>query len=167
MAIGFFTTAGDNERATKRNLSRFIRKFGPLFAISLFLPFLIFLLINTPPSRLSSQAGDKQLRLWLEPASVQTYVNQPVRFSVIADTTSEATVIHSINLEFFAEAQLQLSVNQISQQQLFSGRRVIGEVTATPTRTGNFELNILKDSVMTNETNLQVFTSPATIQVIQ
>ena len=156
-----------NETASRRNLSRFIRKFGPIFALALFLPFLLFFAINPPRLGLTPQASGQELRLWFEPASIATTPGVPVTLSLIADTGSESTVIHSLKVGITPKQNLSITPAEVSYEAPFSGRIIVGQIQVTPAFKGNFTIDILRDKIRLNKPDIKIFVSSANMIVSQ
>jgi hypothetical protein len=150
----------------KPSLQHILRKFFPLFAIAAFLPFLLFFAMNTVDYDITSRANQESvLRVWYEPTAIVLAPGEKMTLSIVAHYESENQQVHSFAAHIPSVSGLRLSSTEISYAPPFRGKVVVGEVEVTGLTLGSYSLDIPKESIKTSIEDLEVITSPATIDV--
>lgn len=165
--MDFHLVTAQNQSHSSKPSFYFLKKFLPLFAIALFLPFLLFFTMNSRSFNLASRAdSSNDLRIWIDPSSYQMRVGETVSLRVMATTSRETDLMHSINLIIPEVEGLTVNPVNINYPQAFSGKVVLGTITVSAIRSGNYTFEIPTQAVSTGVPNAHITTSPANIEVL-
>jgi len=145
---------------------KFLRLFLPFFLLAAVLPVFMFLVFRPPDFSFLTQADqDIKLRLWIEPSTVVTKVNENVKIDIVAFYEAESKLIPWVSFSLFSDPSVSLEKSQIKYSNPFRGRVVVDTLFLTASKVGTFSVSIPSEQVTTQDDSLKVITSPATIIV--
>lgn len=163
-----FVTSDENLKPSpgSRSSFKFLKRFLPLFALSAILPLFLYVALAPRQLTFSSKASENELRIWFDPHSVVMKPGENYTFDVIVSSESTDKLISNLSLNFSADTNISYSPSTLSHQEPFSGKIKAGQVNITARKSGKYELTIPPESVVFNTKEVQVITSPASIEVV-
>jgi hypothetical protein len=155
---------------TKLPLYSFIQRYsGVLFPVFLVVALLPTLVVLTSGSRslnlFTRAAGTSQLRLFFEPTTVITRVNQPAKLTLSAGFDSGSKIIPGFSATFSQDKSISVYPARIEYKTPFRGRVFAESIEVIAATVGTYKLEIPAEMVITNMSDVEVRTVPATIIV--
>jgi hypothetical protein len=142
------------------NWTRFFRNFAPLFVIAAILPYILNVAFSY-----TSAARSNEVRIWFEPESIVTKINQPTTVAVMAGFDDDTRLIGAVNATIAASSQLSLSQNHIAYTTPFRGNVELTKLTFTPNSPGTYTIDVPRQTTTTSLSDMNIITTPVTVIV--
>jgi hypothetical protein len=149
-----------------RQLQKYTGKLFPLLLVVAVLPALVVLTASFKSMDLLSraQAGD-ELRLFFEPVTVSTTINQPVKLTLMAGYDAGGKIVPGFSAVLSSDPSVLVLPQRVEYNKPFRGRVFAETIEVVPSQSGTFTLDIPVDLVKTDRFEAEVRTVPATIIV--
>lgn len=106
-----------------------------------------------------------ELSIWLEPAEVITDVGVPVEFTVLAEYGEPNRLVPQVVVRVVGSGEVEISPDNVSYMQAFSGRVSLGKVTVVALKRGKFEVGLDPASIDTKLPDLPIVVGKANLIV--
>lgn len=153
-------------RQLKHQLQKRSGKLLPLVIVVAILPALVVLTASVKSLNILSKAQTgEELRLFFEPATVSTKINQPVKMTLMAGYDAGGKIWPGFSAALATDPSIAVFPQRVVYKTPFRGRLFVETIEAVPTQIGTYTLEIPVYLVETNQPDAQIRTVPATIIV--